>query len=50
MKIAKQAARVALLSTISIASLGIVSMAVSQDDAAASANDEAVIVVTATKR
>ncbi len=50
MKIAKQAARVALLSTISIASLGIGSMAVAQDDAAASANDEEVIVVTATKR
>lgn len=54
MKIAKQAARVALLSTISIASLGIGSMAVAQDDAAAAAEeaevDEDVIVVTATKR
>lgn len=51
MKIAKQAARVALLSTISIASLGIGSMAQAQDSAAEeTAVDEDVIVVTATKR
>lgn len=51
MKIAKQAARVALLSTISIASLGVGSMAYAQDAAAdEAAVDEDVIVVTATKR
>lgn len=51
MKIAKQAARVALLSTISIASLGVGSMAYAQDAATdEAAVDEDVIVVTATKR
>lgn len=54
MKIGQQAVRVALLSTISIASLGMGSVAFAQDESAVaeeeSVADEDVIVVTATKR